>query len=73
MNKFQELNDITPFILTYIRLLLLFKPELSQIQENALLERQKQLYGHTFSDQLFDEVFHSSRKKWILTSETTQV
>ncbi len=63
LNKFWKLSDIAPFILAYIRLILLFKNELSQVELNVILERQKQLRGEEFKDDSFDELRNSSRKK----------
>ena len=63
LNKFRELSDIAPFLLVYIRLLLLFKNEISQVKLNIILERQKQLRGEGFTDEGFNELRDSSRKE----------
>ena len=61
--KFWKLSDIAPFLLAYIRLLLLFKNELSRAELKVVLERQKQLRGEEFKDEGFDELRNSSRKE----------
>ena len=63
LDNFGSLSDIAPFILVYIRLLLLFKSELSAEWLNVLLERQKQLRGKEFSDYQFSELLGSTRKR----------
>ncbi|WP_133719249.1 hypothetical protein [Methylocaldum gracile] len=63
LDKFWKLSDIAPFLLAYIRLLLLFKNELSRVELNVVLERQKQLRGEEFKDEGFDELRNSSRKE----------
>ncbi len=63
LDKFWKLGDITPFLLVYIRLLLLFKNELPKIELDIILERQKQLRGEQFKEEKFDELRGSSRKK----------
>ena len=63
LENFWKLSDIAPFLLVYIRLLLLFKNELSQMELNVVLERQKQLLGNEFSDDGFDELRSLSRKE----------
>ncbi len=61
--KFWKLSDIAPFLLAYIRLLLLFKNELSRAELKIVLERQKQLRGEEFKDEGFDELRDSTRKE----------
>jgi len=63
LDKFWKLSDVAPFLLAYIRLLLLFKNELSRAELNVVLERQKQLRGEEFKDEDFDELRNSSRKE----------
>ena len=63
LDNFGSLSDIAQFILVYIRLLLLFKSELSAEWLNVLLERQKQLRGKEFSDYQFSELLGSTRKR----------
>jgi len=63
LDKFRSLSDIVPFSLAYIRLLLLFKNELSPVELNVILERQKQMHGEEFNDESFDEVRDSIRKE----------
>jgi hypothetical protein len=63
LDQFWKLSDIVPFLLVYIQLILLFKKELSQIDLNIVLERQKQLRGEKFSDKGFSDLRNSSRKK----------
>lgn len=63
LEKHWKLSDIAPFLLVYIRLLLLFKNELSQVELAVLLERQKQLLGEEFSGNSFDTVRNLSRKE----------
>ncbi|MDG4556294.1 MAG: hypothetical protein P9F19_02685 [Candidatus Contendobacter sp.] len=63
LDKFWKLSDIAPFLLAYIRLLLLFKNELSRTELNVVLERQKQLHGEKFKDEDFDDLRNSSRKE----------
>lgn len=58
-----SLRDIEPFLQTYIRLLFLFKDEISRKALSALQERQKQLRGKEFEDQAFDELRNSSRRE----------
>lgn len=62
LTKSWKLGDVTPFILVYIRLLLLFKSELPEAVLSVVLERQKQLLGKEFTDSGFDELKNSSRK-----------
>jgi hypothetical protein len=57
------LRDIKPFLHAYIRLLFLFKDEISQQVLGVLEERQKQLRGEEFSDQALDELRNSSRNE----------
>ncbi len=61
--KFWKLSDIAPFLLAYIRLLLLFQNELPQAELKVILERQKQLRGEEFKDDDFDELRNSTRKE----------
>ena len=63
LEKFWKLSDISPFIFSYIRLLLLFKNELSWEDVNIVLERQKQLRGEEFKSECFDKLRNSSRKE----------
>ena len=63
LDKFWKLNDVVPFLLVYIRLLVLFKSELSQQELNVTLERQKQLHGEKFNDEGFDQLKSSIRRK----------
>lgn len=63
LDKFWKLSDIAPFLLVYIRLLLLFKNELSQVELNVVLERQKQLRGEEFKEEGFGELRNSSRQQ----------
>jgi hypothetical protein len=63
LGNFWKLSDIAPFLLVYIRLLLLFKNELPRVKLNVVLERQKQLRGEEFKGDGFDEVRTSSRKE----------
>lgn len=62
LDKFWKLSDIAPFLLAYIRLLLLFKNELSLAELKVLLERQKQLRGDEFKGEGFADLRSSSRK-----------
>ena len=62
LDEFWELSDTAQFLLTYIRLLLLFKDELSPKELNVVLERQNQLRGVAFKDDGFYELRNSSRK-----------
>lgn len=63
LDQFWKLSDITPFLLSYIQLVLLFKKELSQLELNVVLERQKQLRREKFLEDGFEELKYSSRKK----------
>lgn len=63
LEKFWGLSDIAPFILVYIRLLLLFKDELPAEGLSVLLERQKQLRGEAFNGDQFNELLCSTRRK----------
>lgn len=63
LEKCWKLSDITPFLLVYIRLLLLFKNELSQVELDVVLERQKQLLGEQFTGDRFDELRRLSRNE----------
>jgi hypothetical protein len=63
LDEFRNLSDIAPFLLAYIRLLLLFKNELSEKELNVILERQKQLRGEEFKDEGFDEMRNLSSKQ----------
>ena len=63
LQKSWELSDIAPFLLAYIRLLLLFKHELSTVELNVILERQKQLRGEEFNHEGFDELKNASREE----------
>lgn len=63
LEKYWKLSDIAPFLLVYIRLLLLFENELSQVELNIVLERQKQLLGEEFTNDGFDELKSLSRKE----------
>ncbi len=63
LDEFWSLNDITPFLLVYIHLLLLFKYEFSETQLNVILNRQRQLLGEEFNGDAFDEAKKSSRSK----------
>jgi hypothetical protein len=62
LEKKWELHDIEPFLRTYIRLLFLFKDEISQKALSVILERQKQLLGQEFDDRAFDDLRASSRR-----------
>ena len=62
LEKFWKLSDVTPFALAYIRLLLLFRDELTSLKLNALLERQNKLRGKDFIYEDFDELRESLRK-----------
>lgn len=50
-----KLSEIAPFPLAYLRLLFLFKNELSDAELAVLWQRQKQLRGENFKDDGFDE------------------
>lgn len=63
LDEFWSLNDITPFLLVYIHLLLLFKYEFSETQLNVILNRQRQLLGEEFNGDAFDEAKKSSQSK----------
>jgi len=63
LGKFWKLSDVVPFLLVYIRLLVLFKSELSQQELNVTLERRNQLHGKKFSNEGFDQLKISSRRK----------
>lgn len=63
LDEFWSLNEITPFLLVYIHLLLLFKYEFSETQLNVILNRQRQLLGEEFNGDAFDEAKKSSRSK----------
>ncbi len=63
LEKYWKLSDMAPFLLVYIQLLLLFKSELSSVELNVVLERQKQLLGEKFTDIGFDELRSLSRKE----------
>ncbi|MBT9100189.1 hypothetical protein KFZ76_21015 [Methylovulum psychrotolerans] len=63
LEKYWQLSDIAPFLFVYIELLLVFKNELSQVELNVVLERQKQLRGEEFADDGFDELMNLSRKE----------
>lgn len=63
LDEFWSLNDITPFLLVYIHLLLLFKYEFSETQLNVILNRQRQLLGEEFNRDVFDEAKKSSQSK----------
>lgn len=63
LEKYWKLSDIAPFLLAYIQLLFLFKSELSSVELNFLLERQKKLRGEKFIDNNFDELRSLSRKE----------
>lgn len=56
LERHWQLSDIAPFMLVYIRLLLLFKGGLSQAEVNVVLERQRPLLGWPFVDDGFDEL-----------------
>jgi hypothetical protein len=58
-----KLSDVAAFSRTYVRLLLLFKNELSREELSVVLERQKQLRGEEFSDEGFDELRTLSCRK----------
>ena len=63
LEKHWKLSDTAPFLLVYIQLLLMFKSELSQVELNVVLERQKQLLGEEFTDDGFEELRTMSRKE----------
>lgn len=63
LDNYWKLSDITPFQLVYIKLLLLFKGELSPVVFNVLLERQKQFKGEQFTNIGFEELRSLSRKE----------
>jgi hypothetical protein len=63
LEKFWRLSDITPFLLVYIQLLLLYKDELSPAELSVVLQRKKQLIGERFVDDGFDEIRRLSRKE----------
>lgn len=63
LNESWMLSNVVPFLLAYIRLLLLYKSELSPAILNTVLERQKQLLGAEYKDEGFDELRKSSRKQ----------
>ena len=62
LERYWALRDIKPFLHTYIRLLFLFKDEISQEALGVLQERQKQLRGEEFKDRAFDDLRNSSRR-----------
>lgn len=62
LEKFWRLSDVTPFLLAYIRLLILFENELGRANLNVVLERQKQLRGKDFNNYGFDEMIKLTRQ-----------
>jgi hypothetical protein len=56
-----KLTDLKPFLLSYIDLLLLFKDEVSEAEEDALLRRRAQLRGEIVEVGDFDEIRRVSR------------
>jgi hypothetical protein len=63
LDKYWKLSDITPILHVYIRLLLLFKSELSEVELDIILSRQKRLRGGDSADYGFEELINSSRSK----------
>ncbi len=50
------LGEVKPFLLTYIRLLLLFEAELPSNARSFIFERQKQLYGQSFDNSVIENM-----------------
>jgi hypothetical protein len=63
LEKKWQVSAITPFLLVYIDLIMLFKDELSQIEINATVERQNQLRGESFKDFEIYEIRRTIRNK----------
>lgn len=61
--KFCNLKDFNPFLLAYIRLLLLFEDELSEAELDGVHKRQRQLHGEQFEDAALEDLRKSSMKK----------
>ncbi len=63
LEKYWDLNDIAPFLLVYIRLLLLFKIDLSEVELDIILDRQKRLRRGDLTDYGFEGLINSSRSR----------
>ena len=63
LESYRELSDIAPFLLTYIRLLFLFKSELSMELLLTISERQKQLRGGQIKSEGFEKVISAARNE----------
>lgn len=63
LDKYWKLSDITPILHVYIQLLLLFKSELSAVELDIILSRQKRLREGDSADHGFEELINSSRSK----------
>jgi hypothetical protein len=55
-----QLSDVAPFNLAYIRLVTLFKEELSEVQVKGLLLREKCLRGEVCDEDALEELRNSS-------------
>ncbi|UHQ23256.1 hypothetical protein LVB77_00650 [Lysobacter sp. 5GHs7-4] len=63
LDKAWALEDVSPFLRSYVRLLLVFKHELSLIEIDALLERQRQLADNRLAADSFSELTAALREK----------
>lgn len=57
-----KLSNLKPFLLTYIRLLLLFKSDLTSEAYKVILDRKKQILGENISTESVDEYRDLCRK-----------
>lgn len=70
LDKGWSSSNLTPFRRTYIRLLLVFGSELSAMERDALVERQKQLRGEDFQKDRLEEVRIAGQKRMSEYSRT---
>lgn len=63
LSKAWVLEDVSPFLRSYVRLLLAFRDELSRVEIDALLDRQRQLAGNRPAADFFPEFRVALREK----------
>lgn len=63
LSKAWTLEDVSPFLRSYVRLLLAFRGELSRVEIDALLDRQRQLADNRPAADSFPELRVALREK----------
>lgn len=63
LSKAWTLGDVSPFLRSYVRLLLVFRSELSPVEIDALLDRQRQLADNRLAADSFPDFRIELREK----------